>query len=385
MSIGNNNPHIGIFTVGFPSQDGGIASYAMGLARGLTRKNIPLVVLASVIDPKDKILDQSLPFPVIRYPRVRVKPLNFLYRCRALYQGMKRYDLQFILATDWYGVGTIVWLFNLFVPLRYVVIAHGNEILMCKRNPRLRWICRRVLSTAQNVIAASAFIQQLVKEVVSGITNVISIPNGVDPSDLDSTSSGKRIREEMGLEEKKIILSLGRLVARKGHDMMIRALPEIIEAVPEAFWIIAGKGSYEGHLRKMVNERNLQDHVRFVGYVDGSMKGAYYRACDVYALVSRTIEKKNEVEGFGITYLEASLCGKPILAGRSGGVEDAVEHEVTGFLVDPENPNEIAKGLISLLTNADLAQQLGRNGRERVLRSFTWDHYVERLLAEIEF
>jgi phosphatidylinositol alpha-1,6-mannosyltransferase len=165
--------------------------------------------------------------------------------------------------------------------------------------------------------------------------------------------------------------------------MVLKALPAILEAFPETVWLVAGKGPYEETLRADIDRMGLDDHVHLLGYIDKADKGDYYHMCDVYVLVSRTIEADSEVEGFGITYLEASACRAPIVAGRSGGVEDAVLDGLTGLLVDPQSPEAIAGAVIHLLTDREYAQELGEKGHHRAVHEFSWDGHVERLMAAL--
>jgi phosphatidylinositol alpha-1,6-mannosyltransferase len=111
----------------------------------------------------------------------------------------------------------------------------------------------------------------------------------------------------------------------------------------------------------------------FAGFVPNEVRGAFYDACDIYAMPSREIPEKGDVEGFGITYLEANAFGKPVIGGRSGGVAEAVIDGVTGILVDPWDVNAIASACIRFLKDPDLAERLGRQGRDRVKTEFSWD------------
>jgi phosphatidyl-myo-inositol dimannoside synthase len=370
-----------VFSVSFPSQDGGIAVYAMEVARGLAARGIPVVVGAGSTDPqKDREIDAGLPYPVIRFPRVKNKAANLFYRVRALAACVRRLRPELVLAMDWYGAGTVAWALSGPLGFRYAVAAHGNEILQCRSNAILRAMCRVVMAGASRVIANSGSTSELVQEIVGVDVPVRTIPVGVSPSLLLSPMSPAALRQQLGVSGRPVILSLGRLVRRKGHDRIMQAMPEVIRAVPDAVWLIAGKGAYEDTLRGMAKTLSLEKHVVFLGYVDTPLKGAYYGLCDVYVLVPRTIEAEAEVEGFGIAFLEASLAGKPIVAGRSGGVSDAVIDGETGILVDPESPAEIASAVVRLLQNPHEARRLGENGRNRVLTGFTWDHTLARLV-----
>jgi len=373
-----------VFSVSFPSQDGGIAVYAMEVARSLAAKGYTIIVAGGSTDAdKDREIDARLPYPVMRFPRVRNKVLNLFYRLRALAVCVRRLRPDLVLATDWYGAGTVAWALAGPLGFHYAVVAHGNEILQVRSSAILRAICRQVMARAVRVFAVSQNTRALVAEVVGGDLPVRTIPNGVSLDLLRWPTSPEVLRGQLGLTGRPLVLSLGRLVRRKGHDMILQAWPEVLKRVPEAMWLIAGKGEHEATLRRMAHALGVEEHVRFLGYVEPGLKGVYYAACDVYTLIPRTIEDEADVEGFGITFLEASLAGKPVVGGRSGGVVDAVVDQETGLLVDPESPPQIAAAIIRLLTNTEEARRLGENGRRRVLSGFTWDHVTGRLLDEL--
>jgi phosphatidylinositol alpha-1,6-mannosyltransferase len=180
-----------------------------------------------------------------------------------------------------------------------------------------------------------------------------------------------------------VLLTLARIVERKGQDQVVRALPEIVRQVPDAVYCIAGdpRGDHAQWLKPLISELRLDANIRFAGYVEGGEIPAWYNLCDVYVMPSREIA--GDTEGFGITFLEANACGKPVIGGNSGGIADAVVNGETGFLVDPLDPGIIAEKAIQLLTDDALAKKLGKQGRERILKGFTWRAVTERLMKEL--
>jgi phosphatidylinositol alpha-1,6-mannosyltransferase len=378
----NLSEPIWIFTVGYPSYDGGIAVYAHEVAGALHRRGEEVLVIAGTFDPADASLDRGSPFKVMRFPRVRSKLRNLLFRFQAVLTAWRLAPPRYVIATEWFSTGIVVWVLSYFLRIPYVVVNHGNEILRCKRRRLLRWLLGRVLRRAEQVLAVSRYTQQLIEELVPG-KEVVFIPNGVSLESVGTNRGPEPLRADLGLADRPVILSLGRLVQRKGHDMMLEAMPRILESVPNAIWLIAGKGSYEATLRADIDKMGLSEHVRLLGYISSEDKGDYYRMCDVYVLVSRTIEAEGEVEGFGITYLEASACQAPIVAGRSGGAVDAVMDGITGLLVDPRSPEAIAGAVTRLLTNKAFARQLGEQGHQRAVQDYSWDGHVERLVAAL--
>ena len=178
------------------------------------------------------------------------------------------------------------------------------------------------------------------------------------------------IIEEYGLQGKKILMTASRLVAKKNHENVLKSLPLVIKVIPDIIYIIIGKGKEEEKLIRLTKDMGLGKYVKFVGFVEPKDMPMYYDICDIFIMPSKTVDF--DYESFGIVYIEANACGKPVIGGKSGGVEDAVIDGVTGLLVDPENIEEIAQTIIRLLTDREYARKLGENGRRRVENELNW-------------
>ncbi|NLB96282.1 MAG: glycosyltransferase, partial [Armatimonadetes bacterium] len=177
-----------------------------------------------------------------------------------------------------------------------------------------------------------------------------------------------------------VLVTVSRLLERKGHDVVLRALPRIAAAVPEVAYLVAGTGPREPVLRRLAGELGVAERVVFAGRVPDEELADYYGAADVFIHPNRELPN-GDVEGFGIVFLEANAAGKPVIGGNSGGTPDAVVDGVTGFLIDPNDVDAVADAAIRLLTDRDLARKLGEQGRERARTEFTWERAVERLRA----
>lgn len=147
--------------------------------------------------------------------------------------------------------------------------------------------------------------------------------------------------------------------------------------------MIIGKGEEEERLLKLTKDLGLEKYVKFIGYIEPKDRSLYYNICDVFVMPSKTADI--DYESFGIVYAETNTCGKPVIGGKSGGIEDAVIDGVTGILVDPENIEEIKGAIIRLLTDQEYAKKLGENGRTRVEEELNWASVgkkIERILKE---
>jgi phosphatidylinositol alpha-1,6-mannosyltransferase len=167
--------------------------------------------------------------------------------------------------------------------------------------------------------------------------------------------------------------------------MVIRALPHVLKRVPDARYVIAGPGfdDERARLRTLAEETGVAERVVFAGELPLEDIPLMYNACDVYVMASRVLEGAGDVEGFGITFLEANACGKPVIGGRSGGVPDAIEDGVNGYLVTPTDVGEIAARLIALLTDDVLAKAMAERAIARIKAGFTWDRITAAILATV--
>src|SRR5262249_23915091 len=147
---------------------------------------------------------------------------------------------------------------------------------------------------------------------------------------------------------------------------------QILQRIPDVTYLIVGDGADRARLESLAVTVGVRNHVVFAGQVMDSDLPDVYALSNVFIMPSRTQLSACDVEGFGLVFLEANACGKPVIGGRSGGIPDAIVDEETGFLVNPTEPDEIANVLVRLLSNAELAKRLGENGRSRVLNDFSW-------------
>jgi phosphatidylinositol alpha-1,6-mannosyltransferase len=187
------------------------------------------------------------------------------------------------------------------------------------------------------------------------------------------------VRERLGLGERPVVVCVSRLVARKGQDVLVRAMPSILRAVPEAVLLIVGDGPYRPALEQLVDKTGVRAAVRFTGGVEWSELPAHFDAGNVFAMPCRTRRKGLDVEGLGIVYLEASATGIPVVAGNSGGAPDAVLEGETGYVVDGRQVDAVAASVIECLQDPVAARAMGAAGRAWVERDWTWDAAAARL------
>jgi phosphatidylinositol alpha-1,6-mannosyltransferase len=201
---------------------------------------------------------------------------------------------------------------------------------------------------------------------------MVKIAPGIDV-DHFIPRDASALRDSLGIAHKKVIVSVGRLVHRKGQDRLIEAMPEILKSVPDAHLLLIGEGPYREHLQKLVHKHRLESSVTFIGRIQYKDLPMYLCAGDVFAMPSRSRLMGLEVEGLGIVYLEASSCGLPVLAGNSGGAPDAVVQNETGLVVDGTDDRQIAAAAIELLSDSAAAQLMGVAGRQWIVENWRWE------------
>jgi phosphatidylinositol alpha-1,6-mannosyltransferase len=200
---------------------------------------------------------------------------------------------------------------------------------------------------------------------------------GVDTARFIPANKDENLMKKYGLAEKNLILlTVARLDERKGHDMVIRALPALVKKFPQIVYLVVGKGREEARLKQIADENGVSDYVIFCGYVADADLPKFYQLCDIFILLNRQTADddrlRGDYEGFGIVFLEASSCGKSVVAGNYGGIADAVADGQSGFIIDGANGEIIQQTLERLLGQPELREKLGRFGRQRAVESFDW-------------
>lgn len=271
--------------------------------------------------------------------------------------------------------GRIGYLLKKMTGRHYLVFAYGMELY---GSPAYESLIRRVLRGAETVVAISRFTRSRLLEFGLDCARIELIRPGVDTDFYVGAQRDNHMRSKLGIQGRKVILSVGRQVERKGSDIVIRSLPDILKIVPEAHYVIASDGEYLPRLRDLTRELSLERYVTFAESPADSEMPSLYAVCDVFAMISRTLPDNN-CEGFGIVFLEAGACERPVIGGDSGGIPDAVVSGETGFLVDPMDVGAVGRTIVRLLTDDELARRLGEAGRRRVLHEFTIQAQAARL------
>jgi len=247
--------------------------------------------------------------------------------------------------------------------LPFDIFAYGFEFMKYRRNPIARRFLLNIFKAAERVLTISEFTARELAHFGVPPERITRIPLGVDTERFRPDLDGSELRRRFGRERERVLLSVGRLIPRKGQHLVIHALKRLTQEHPNVVYWIVGRGPERQALKALAKQLGIEHHVHFFDYVPDDQLPLFYAACDVFVLP--TAQVGDSVEGYGLVFLEAAACAKPVLAGRSGGVPEAVIDGQTGILVDPSDPDALADLLTNLLHSPERLQQLGAAGRRR--------------------
>jgi len=272
--------------------------------------------------------------------------------------------------------GVTGWVMKKLFKLPYVVYVYGSETYRFGHNRLLSQAIKSFLLNAYKIIPNSHFTKDEFLSFGIPEEKFEVITPGVDTLRFRPAQKSADLIEKYKLQEKFVLLTVARLDERKGHDRVIEAVATLKPHFPNLIYLIVGKGREERRLRKLANSLGISREIIFCGYISDTDLPRYYNLCDIFILLNRQSTKetrlKGDYEGFGIVFLEASACSKPVIAGNYGGIQDAVEDRKSGFIIDGINPVEIERTLTDLIINHQLRKKIGEYGLQRVRQQFDW-------------
>ncbi len=364
----------------FSPRSWGIGAYTKELSTSLAKRNQVTVLATGISD--GKAFDHGSRYRIIRTPSFPV--LRYIAFLIYIPWVIRRHHIDAVLHVVWItSLISHIWFW--LIPVPYFVSVHGTEI----RDDKISWRrrlkgCLRKwrlasLRKAKGVFPVSNFSARLVMSLGIEQSCIKVLLNGVNTQHYLPAANNQEKNNQ------KRLLTVARLDLNKGHDYVLKALAILKEQGFTPNYTIVGQGPEKMRLRKMVQSLGLENQVEFTGFIPDKQLPAIYTSCDIYVMASREIPGRLDlVEGFGISFLEASASGLPVVAGDSGGVSDAVQNEKTGLLVDPDDSEEIASAIKRLLTDSNLARRLGNEGRRWTETEMSWEHVSERLINAMQ-
>jgi phosphatidylinositol alpha-1,6-mannosyltransferase len=262
---------------------------------------------------------------------------------------------------------------------RIVALTHGHEVWWSKVWP-FSWAMRRIGSGVDVLTYLGDFTKSAISRSLSKTaeSSMVRIAPGIDTSHFAPVADSELLKRELELEGKRVIVSVGRLVHRKGQDTLVESMPMILQRFPDAHLLFVGVGPHLEYIHKRAIQLGVLANISFVGRVQYRELPQFISVGEIFAMPSRSRLAGLEVEGLGIVYLEASACGLPIVGGISGGAPDALLEGETGFAVDGRNPEDVADAVIRLLDDPRMGKKMGQQGRQWIVDEWEWRHWSAR-------
>jgi len=362
-----------LFTLEYPPFKGGVANYYENIVKHWPEPD-EIFVLAN---GDKKVIEKNVTYDRLISRFIRPRWIISIYK---LFFYVLRNKVDHILIGHLLPLGTVAYIVSRFTRTDYSVIIHGMDFAFAIRRNRKRFLTRLILKKARQIICSNNFVADMVKDFVDkdAVSKVHVVNPGINDEFKRDDVLIEKIRKEYDLENKIVLLSVGRQVKRKGFDRVVEVIGDVQKAVPNLKYVLAGRGPDEEYIK---NCKKDNADILFLDNLSDEEKWAWLALCDIFVMPSRNIN--GDFEGFGIVYLEANLAGKPVIGGNSGGVTDAVREAYSGVLADSESLENIKEKIIFLATDKELCQKLGAQGRERAINDFNWPKQINKMYQVI--
>ncbi|KKW41632.1 MAG: Glycosyl transferase group 1 [Candidatus Magasanikbacteria bacterium GW2011_GWA2_56_11] len=369
-----------IITLEFPPQIGGIAAYAHDLASALPAAKV--VVLAPRLKKGDDA-DIQAPYEIVRqklfFPRwVWPRWLRLLLVSAWI---VRRKKIELVLIHHILPAGYAGWLIKKIFRVPYLLFSHGTDVLAAAGTRRKKAFTGLIARGAEQLVFNSESLRRRFLRVWPELEkNSLVLYPCPHPDFFAPPPPAElhELRRRLALEGKRVVLSVARLAEGKGFPHLIRIMDKVLARNPNVVWLIVGTGPKEAEILAQIQKKSLQNIVRFIGEVPRSRLPAYYYLADLFVLLTHPDEGREE--GLGLVFLEAGAAGLPVIAGKSGGVEEGVAQAETGLVFDVyRESRHIEDAIVELLENRAYARQLGAQARERLNSEFSWPHQLDKL------
>ncbi len=370
-------------TQDFPPETGGIQTYSFEHAKGLAEHAEQVMVVA----PEKTgacAWDTTQKFTT---KRVSISnSLLFLPLLFKLPFWAKKEKIDLVFHAQWQTLLPSVIAKKMGLIKQITLAAHARELLF---NPfRLSLLSRLyekymrwLLSKADLVLPVSEYTKQLLIEMGVPEKRIKVLINGTDPNRFYPMDVSVQ-KEEKKLEDSFVLLTVTRLVERKGIDTVIEALSVLNKKIPNIKYLIVGDGPDREKLEHLAREKEVEQLVTFCGKVPYNALNTFYNLCDLFVMPSKTATP--DVEGFGIVFLEANACSKPVIGTYSGGIPSAIIHKKTGLLVEEDNPQELLQAIYQLYEHKEYTHALGKQGLQRVKTEANWEALSKQLFHHLQ-
>jgi len=369
-----------IITLEYPPHVGGIATYIHDLANTLEADKT--VVLAPKMkdmkawDEKQayKIIRKNPLFPRFMWPR-------WIRLVWQVWRIVKKEKIELIMVHHVLPVGYAASIVSKFTKVPFLLFSHGTDLLAAStsswKKKRIAGVSARASKIIFNSESLKGRFVKMFPEFESSTLVMYPCPEKDFLTPPDNAII-EELKNTYALHGKQVMLTVSRFDEGKGFPHLLRMMPKILEEVPHLVWMLIGDGPKKDYLLDQVQKNNLQNIVRYVGEVPHEELKKFYYLADLFVLLTHPDEGREE--GLGLVFLEAAATGLPVVAGKSGGVEEAVLHTETGLVVDLYHGDpSVIENIVAMLKNREYAEELGQRAQQRIKNEFVWEHQVTLL------
>lgn len=376
------NKKVLVLTENFPPISGGSGRWFWELYSRLPKEQYLIladnVEGAAEFDRTHQLNILRMPFNSPEWGVKNLAGLKFYWRVfRLIRKIIKQHQITHIHCGRVIHEGVTAWLLKLITGTPYLCYVHGEDVETAATSGEHNLMVKQVCKHADLLICNSHNSANIVKRLNYATDDKIQVLHpGVDASLFVPAVDDEEFKQQMGWQGRKVIITVGRLQARKGQDMMIRATGLLKEQFPEVLYAIVGRGECLQSLQALTAELGLEDHVQFLTDVSDLQMIQCYQQSDVFILPNRTIGI--DIEGFGMVLVEAQSCGKPVIAGDSGGTKETMLVNKSGFVIDCTAAQSISTTVASLLSDPEYSAKMGEIGRKHVESELDWQAHVKK-------
>lgn len=370
-----------LLTENFPPKEGGSGRWFWELYSRLPNDKVLIVANDT---PEGREFDNTHELDIVRielesteWGLASTKGLGFYWETiRKVLKLIKEHDIKEVHCGRVIPEGVIARALKLLAGARYNCFVHGEDVETAATSREHSLLVKNVCKNASMLICNSENTANIVRKLGfdSGSKCEVLHP-GVDTSRFEVAAPDTSFRQKMGWSGKRVLLTVGRLQRRKGQDFLIKSMPALLNEFPDLFYAVVGRGECYDELISLVDQHELHDNVCVYPDMDDEALIKCYQQCDIFILPNRTID--NDIEGFGMVLVEAQVCGKPVIAGDSGGTRETMNIGKTGHIIDCSSTENLLNGLSPILRNREIVDgevDIADYAKNR----FNWDQHVAK-------
>jgi len=370
-----------LLTENFPPKEGGSGRWFWELYSRLPNDKVLIVANDT---PEGREFDKTHELDIVRielesteWGLASTKGLGFYWETiRKVLKLIKEHGIEEVHCGRVIPEGVIARALKLLAGARYNCFVHGEDVETAATSREHSLLVKNVCKNASMLICNSENTANIVRKLGfdSGSKCEVLHP-GVDTNRFEVTAPDTSFRQQMGWSGKRVLLTVGRLQRRKGQDFLIKSMPALLKEFPDLFYAVVGRGECYDELISLVDQHKLHDNVCVYPDMDDEALIKCYQQCDIFILPNRTID--NDIEGFGMVLVEAQVCGKPVIAGDSGGTRETMNIGKTGHIIDCSSTENLLKELSPILRNREIVDgevEIADYAKNR----FNWEQHVAK-------